>query len=213
MPDRPALLVDLDGTFVDTFPDLVAAAVRTLHARGVEPVLAPGDPRVRQATGAGAGAVLRALSGIGEVPAAWVADMVDDYETRICELGGAFDGVEAWLDFPLAVVTNKPLRLAVRLLGRVFARPPLVCTPETAGVAKPDPAMLAEACRHLGVAPAAAWVIGDDPRDEAAAVAAGMRFWAADWGYAPPGTWSGRAADGVLRHPAELLDRIRADRR
>ncbi len=203
---RSVLLVDLDGTFVDTVPDLAPAAVHAARLHGLPIHLTADAPALRMAAGGGAAAMLRALTGLAEPPADSVSAMIDQYATAIARYSLPFAGTEAWLDCPLAVVTNKPLRLAARLLGRLFERPPLLCTPETAGAPKPDPAMLLEAVRHLGADPADVIVVGDDPRDEAAAAAAGVRFVAAAWGYALPEVWRNRRDIRVLSHPSELMD-------
>lgn len=205
---RPVLLVDLDGTYVDTFPDLARAAGLAAEAHGLPIRLTLDAPPLRVAAGGGAAAMLRALTGLDELPAAATATMIDLYAADIAGRSRVFAGAESWAAHPVAVVTNKPLRLAARLLGRLFERPPLLCTPETAGAPKPAAAMMFEAVRRLGAEPADAVVVGDDPRDEAAAAAAGMRFVAAAWGYAPPETWAGRRDIAVLAAPRELLDLV-----
>ena len=205
---RAVLLVDLDGTFVDTVPDLAPAALQAARAHGLPIRLAADAADLRTAAGGGAAAMLRALTGLSEPPAAAITAMIDAYAADIARYSRPFVGTESWLAYPLAVVTNKPLRLAARLMGRLFDRPPLLCTPETAGAAKPDGAMMFEAARHLGADPADVIVVGDDPRDEASAVAAGMRFVAAGWGYAPPEIWRDRRDIAVLQQPAALIDLV-----
>lgn len=215
---RPqALLFDLDGTLVDSAPDL-AGTVNDMRLQCGHEALP--YALLRPHAGSGARGMLGA--GLGLSPAdETYAERRDEflhlYAQRLLRLTRCFDGVAELLQqlheaaLPLAIVTNKALHLATPLVDGLLLRPPVQVliggdsTPHT----KPHPAPLLAACAALGVAPDACVYIGDDPRDMAAARAAGMAGWAAAWGYlgpgAPPEAWG---ADAVLDSPTAVLKRL-----
>ena len=179
---KPAILVDLDGTLVDTFPDLYGAAHRTLQRHGV---LAEGLEMddLRQTTGRGARAILEEMTS-RPVRDEWLTQMLDDYEANVAKESRPFPGVEGWFDWPFAVLTNKPVRFARPLVDALFTGRtwPLV-TPDDAGESKPAPAGVRLAMDKLAVGPSESIVVGDDLRDYQAAEAAGARFVAVLYGY------------------------------
>ena len=186
MPDRPlplqrpqALLIDLDGTLVDTVGDFVAA----LQATGRELDLGPTDPAwVRQAIGRGGQRLVQGwLARLGAPPerfdAAWAA-----YSAHYAAINGqharVFDGVhEAMplLGLPLACVTNKPQGNAEALLRQLGLRDAFaVVVGQQPGLRpKPHPDALLRACEGLGMAPAQTWMLGDSRNDAESAAAAG----------------------------------------
>jgi 2-phosphoglycolate phosphatase len=210
-----AVLFDLDGTLVDSAPDLGAAADRMRVARGL-PSLAQEHYRPRAGSGrAGhAGRCVRRRSGPCRLPA-----LKDEFfvTTKRCMMDhtGPFDGV-AHLVADLSrrglvwgVVTNKSARFAeplTRALDLFAGASVLVCgdtTPHT----KPHPAPLLEAARRLDIAPAQCMYVGDDHRDILAGQAAGMSTVAADlWlprAVADPLAWG---ADAAIKSPLGLLE-------
>lgn len=209
-----AVLFDLDGTLIDSAPDLAGAANALLAAQG-RPLLA--FEALRPHAGSGARGMLKAAFGL--VPGDTRYDELRDaflvhYEGRMLQqttLYPAVLPVLAALDaqgLPWAIVTNKAMRFAepsARALGLLPRARALVAgdsTPHT----KPHPAPLLEAALRIGQDPARCVYVGDDPRDVRAGRAAGMATLAAAWGYlgveAPPSAWG---ADQVLDHPAQLL--------
>ena len=212
-----ALLFDLDGTLLDSAPDLAGAVNDMRASRGLMQV--PYE-RLRPHAGSGARGMLGAGFDLPPQHADYAAhrdEFHDRYEARMLQATQPFDGIAALLGqiqklgLPCGIVTNKALRFAVplvRAFGELVAVNVLVggdSTPHT----KPHPAPLLEAARQLDVAPERCVYIGDDLRDMLAARAAGMGAWAAAWGYLglvkPIEAWG---ADAVLHEPLQILQRL-----
>lgn len=209
-----AVLFDLDGTLLDSAPDLAAAADQ-LRVRGGLPSLPLSHYRAH--AGAGARGMLRVAFGIGPEHATYDQhriDFFDLYEQSLTERTVAFDGVDALLaalqvqGLSWGVVTNKAQRFAVPLTGAMplFDRAAAIVCGDTTPHAKPHPEPVLEAARRVGFAPADCIYVGDDLRDIQAGRAAGMRTVAACYGYLGPDadvrTWG---ADAQVNSPLELL--------
>jgi phosphoglycolate phosphatase len=212
---RPrAVLFDLDGTLIDSAPDLAGAGNEMRVARGL-----PELPfaRFRPMVGAGArGMVGVALQVTPESPE--FPELRDEffrrYEERMTRSTRPFDGVLDMLAVleqqPLAwgIVTNKSQRFTVPLVRALSldARAGAVVCGDTTPHAKPHPAPLLEAARLMGVAPPDCIYVGDDLRDVQAGRAAGMPTVAVRWGYLGEGepveAWG---ADHVIDNPTQLL--------
>jgi len=215
-----AALIDLDGTLLDTAPDLAAAANAMLAELG-RPAL-PASA-VRDFVGKGiAHLVRRALEASAGAPPddATFEAACTRFAAHYARLNGSaaqpFEGVPDGLQamraagLRLACVTNKLARFTEPLLVASGLRDffDAVVTSDLAGARKPDPAIMLEACRRLEVRPAEACVIGDSSNDAAAARAAGCRFLLVPYGYREGRGLREIESDGIvatLREAAKLL--------
>jgi phosphoglycolate phosphatase len=188
------VVFDLDGTLVDSAPDLVAALNVVLSGAGL-PTVAYENARIMVGGGARV-MVERGLKANGRVlPAAdgdrMARDFVAYYADHIAVHSQPFHGVEAALDelaksgCHLAVCTNKLEWLSVRLLDALglTKRFRAICGPDTFGASKPDPRILRGTIERAGGDPARAIMIGDSMTDIATARAAGVPVIAVDFGY------------------------------
>lgn len=187
-----ALLLDLDGTLVDSLPDL-AASVNALLAELGASALA--EMEIAPMIGDGTRSLVeRALAARGidaAPPGSAHTRFLAIYEARPAALSRPYPGVVATLErlsaggWRLAVCTNKPLR-ATRLMLRDLALERFfgaVIAGDSLPVRKPDPQVFLAALQALGVAPAQAIAVGDHVNDLLAADAAGMRAIWANYGY------------------------------
>jgi len=208
------VLFDLDGTLIDSAPDLAGAANAMRLARGLEalPVAA-----LRPMVGAGARGMVRLAFGVQPGEAEYDelrSEFLDRYERASLVHTMVFDAVHPILDRLDArgrrwgIVTNKAERFTHRIvegLGLTQRAAVIVCG-DTTPHSKPHPAPLLEAARRASAAAGECVYVGDDPRDMQAGRAAGMATLAAAWGYLGDGepieAWG---ADAVLAEPAALL--------
>jgi len=186
-----AVLFDLDGTLVDSAPDLAGAVNELLLEQG-RPAMAVSD--LRPMVGAGARGMLGLAFGITPDHADYEVlknRFLELYRHRIVQESRVFEGVWELLDAleghgtPWGIVTNKFSGLAelvTRGLG-LRERTGVLIGGDTTGFAKPHPEPLLAAARHLGVPPEHCLYVGDDLRDIQAGRAAGMQTAAASWGY------------------------------
>ena len=214
LPGTPrCVLFDLDGTLVDTAPDLAYAANQVRAEAGLPP-LPPA--RYRPVASAGARGLLKVgLDLAPEHPdyAARRESFLAHYRAHLARESRLFDGMDAALTaferggLAWGIVTNKPQWLTEPLLAQLgLAARAAVAIGQMEGVApKPAPDALLLACRRAGVAPGDCVYVGDDRRDVVAARAAGMPVIAAAWGYLGEGEdvadWQ---ADAICETPAEL---------
>jgi len=188
------VVFDLDGTLVDTAPDLVAALNHVLAGEGLPPVA---YEQARNMVGGGARVMVeRGLQAHGCMPTPadldrMVRDFISHYADHIAVGSQPFQGAEAALDWlagsgcHLAVCTNKLEWLSLRLLDalRLTARFRAICGADTFGVSKPDPQILRSTIARAGGDPVRAVMIGDSVTDIATARAAGVPVIAVDFGY------------------------------
>ncbi|QQP96583.1 phosphoglycolate phosphatase [Lysobacter enzymogenes] len=185
-----AALFDLDGTLLDSAPDMLATANAMRAARGREPMpLEALRPHVSKGARAMLGAAFADVDA-GEREA-WVPEFLDIYERELGLHGAPFPGVEAMLaaleaaGTPWGIVTNKPEYLARKLMPLLGweARCAVLIGGDTLAARKPDPLPLTVAAQRIGVDPGGCAYVGDDERDILAARAAGMPSVVALWGY------------------------------
>ena len=195
-------LFDLDGTLLDSAPDMLATANRMRAARGRGPMpLAELRPHVSRGSRAMCAAAFPELD--GEVPAELIREFLDTYEAELGKHSVLFDGVAELLDAIEAagsrwgIVTNKPEYLARQVVPQLGweSRCAILIGGDSLPQRKPHPLPLLHAAAQLGVAIDDCVYVGDDQRDIDAARAAGMKSVVALWGYRPEGddplAWGG----------------------
>jgi N-acetyl-D-muramate 6-phosphate phosphatase len=210
--DVQGVLFDLDGTLLDSAPDLYAALAEQCTE---ERVPTPAYARVREVVSRGSRAILRTAFGSRGEPAidALVPRYLDLYQQVMAKETSTFDGIDDLLarieaqGLRWGIVTNKPGFLTDELVQRVgwADRASAVVSGDTLLVKKPDPAPVLLACEQARIAPAHGLFVGDDRRDVQAGAAAGMYTVAVNWGYldgGDPETWG---ADLVIDHPSDLV--------
>ncbi|MGC4398117.1 HAD family hydrolase [Hydrogenophaga sp. T2] len=210
-----AVLFDLDGTLIDSAPDLGAAAEALRKARGLPPLALDA---YRAHAGSGARGMLRVAFDLTPDHPTYPAmrdEFLSAYERCMLIRTQAFHGVDGLLQTLSArrigwgVVTNKAQRFALPIAQAmpVLAGAGAIVCGDTTPHAKPHPAPLLEAARRLALEPSDCIYVGDDLRDIQAGKAAGMRTVAARYGYlgasAAVDDW---AADAVIDSPAEVLN-------
>ncbi len=213
------VLFDLDGTLVDSAPDLAGAANRLRADHGLEPLpLATLRPMV----GSGARGMVGIAFGVapGEPRFEPLRDaFLAHYDVMLLEQTSPFAGVDEMLvaleaaGIPWGIVTNKAARFTLPIVAglKLAQRAAVVVCGDTTPHSKPHPAPLLHAAGAMGLAPEDVVYVGDDLRDAQAARAAGMAMVAATWGYLglgePVHDWG---ADALVDTPGQLLDWLRA---
>ena len=207
-----AVLFDLDGTLVDTAPDMVTALQEMQRAHGYAPIdYALGRANVSN----GAMGLLRVgFPNIDEDGrSAMICEYIERYKDRLCEETTVFGGLDRLLESldaagcPWGVVTNKPGHLTDSLLDSLALAARSACTVsgDTLPQRKPDPAPLLHACELAGLLPQNTVYVGDASRDIQAGQNAGMATVAAAYGYVTPDDDPQRwGADLVAADTAEL---------
>jgi phosphoglycolate phosphatase len=188
------IVFDLDGTLVDTAPDLINALNFVLDREGLSPVPLHA---ARNMIGAGArrlierGLELEGRSASVEDVTRLTGDFIDHYAAHIADHSRAFEGLEDTLDelaalgYRFAVCTNKLEWLSKLLLDRLglSSRFSAICGADTFGVSKPDPAILRQTVARAGGELASAIMVGDAGPDIGVARRAGIPVIGVEFGY------------------------------
>jgi phosphoglycolate phosphatase len=216
-----AVLIDLDGTLVDSLPDIACAANSMRVELGLSPL-----PLARIASYVGKGVdvlVHRALTETmdGEVSPEVFHQGKQAFERRYSEVNGnesrTYPGVQQALEelqrkaLPLACVTNKPRSFTLQLLERTNLKAAFaaIVSGDDTRRKKPDAEPMLHACKLLGTAPANTLVIGDSENDVLSARAAGCRVIVVETGYNEGKSLLDLDADAIvatLLHAARLIE-------
>ncbi len=207
---------DLDGTLVDSAPDLAAAANAMLVALGERPLP---EERIAAAIGDGIDVLVqRALAeSAGRAPgegrlAPARALFRDEYAKRVFSASRVFEGVREGLamlarrGIPLGCITNKHSRFTTALLEKAGLAQHLdfVLCADAPEQRKPAPYLLLEACRRLGIAPAELLFVGDSGLDVAAARAARCPVVLVAYGYNRGVAPADAGADAIVNDITQL---------
>ena len=213
-----ALLLDLDGTLVDTAPDMVATLNRVL-AKHNEP--SADEIQAGKLVSNGAEALLE--FGFGDAFSKYdtellVNDFLTDYAENVCVKSTLFDGMSDVLELceknniRWGVITNKPIELSKSVLQGLglFERCAILLGGDSLPVKKPDPAPMLHSCMVMSLAPSECLYVGDHERDIMAGNAAGMDTAAALWGYLnegdDPEAWKAKFLTGTPQGLYRLVE-------
>ncbi|MGQ7244833.1 HAD-IA family hydrolase [Salinicola sp. V024] len=211
------LLFDLDGTLVDTAPDLAEATNRLREHH--ELARLPYEDIRAQVSNGGSALVTLAVGWAVDHPRHATARefLLERYAQAVAEKSEVFPALVPLLTRweaagrPWGIVTNKPRRYAEPLIAALGLAPGVMLCADDLPVRKPDPAPLLEAARQIGVDAPRCWYIGDHRRDMEAANSAGMAAIAVRYGYiAEDDDIDAWPATQWFATPAELTDTLLA---
>jgi len=219
-PTAPLIVFDLDGTLIDTAPDLVATLNVVFEREGIPPVP---YATARNLIGGGAKAmIVRGIEAEGRIISPeqldhLFADFITHYTEHVADRSLPFPGLIEALDIlsarghRFAVCTNKFERQSLLLLNhlRIADRFDAICGQDTFAVKKPDPDALRQTVEAAGGSMPNAIMIGDSETDILTARAAGVPVIAVDFGYSERPV-ADYAPDRVISHFAQLPDQIAA---
>jgi phosphoglycolate phosphatase len=220
MTSLHTIVFDLDGTLVDTAPDLISALNHVLDREGLPPVPLHA---ARNMIGAGARKLIeRGLEaegrsvGVEEINR-MTADFIDYYADHIADESRPFEGLEAALDHlaarghRLAVCTNKLEWLSKRLLDRLdlSSRFAAICGADTFGVQKPDPTILRQTVARAGGELSASIMVGDAGTDVGVARRAGVPVIGVGFGYTDVPI-AELKPDRLINHMRDLPDAVKS---
>lgn len=208
-----AALFDLDGTLIDTAPDMGGALNNLLVEEGLSPLpIESIRPYVSQG-----GLVLTQLGFAGHVEATEIEPLriryLQHYRDIVADNSKLFNGFKdifEWLQekqINWGIVTNKPEWLTKPLLKQLNIQSPVVICGDTLEHRKPHPQPLQVAAERLGLECQQCIYVGDDERDVISGNAADMKTLIAAYGYIGPHTdIHGWSADGIIQQPVDLIN-------
>jgi len=216
-----AVLLDLDGTLVDTAPDMVGSLNRVLKHHGKQ--AADVDQAGKLVSNGGKALIEFGFGdsiGKGDIPDSdqLVDEFLADYKQYVANDSFVYDGMHDVLEYcesnalKWGVITNKPLHLAKDLLDSLglLKRCAILLGGDSLPVKKPDPVPMLHSCMVLSLAPSECLYVGDHLRDIQAGNAAGMDTASALWGYISetekPHEWN---ANFILNSPNGLLNLVK----
>jgi phosphoglycolate phosphatase len=208
-----AVLFDLDGTLLDTAPDMVGALDALRRENGLAPL--PFE-EARASVSHGSARLVRLGFPDADVErmAALQSRYLEIYGAGLCANTRLFPGMGAvlaelaTLHLALGIVTNKPAWLTEPLLKQLGLRERFACviSGDTLSERKPHPMPLLHAAKLAGAQPRECLYVGDAERDVQAARAAGMQSLVATYGYLAEGEdWRAWGGDGAIAAPADIL--------
>ncbi|MBI1201515.1 MAG: HAD-IA family hydrolase [Rhodopseudomonas sp.] len=220
MNSAALIVFDLDGTLIDTAPDLVATLNVIFERENIPPVP---YATARNLIGGGARAMIKrgvAAEGRSLTPERLeelFAEFVAYYTEHVADRSLPFPGLTDALDtlsargHRFAVCTNKFERQSLLLLDhlKLSARFDAICGQDTFGIPKPDPEILHRTIAAAGGRPGHAIMIGDSETDVATARAAGVPVIAVDFGYSERPI-ADYAPDRIIGHFSQLPDQVTA---
>ena len=206
------VLFDLDGTLVDTAPDLIACLNSALTYHGFN-AIAP--EKVRPCISYGAVAMIKKseTQASDEIQAQILETLLSDYQNNILQHGGFFEGIEQTLQLiedkglKWGVVTNKRSRFTQPLMKalKLTERAACIISGDTTNKSKPHPEPMLAACKQARVKAENCVYIGDAKHDIMAGKAANMKTLAAVYGYLTcedkPDDWG---ADALIESPLQI---------
>jgi N-acetyl-D-muramate 6-phosphate phosphatase len=213
LPKAPqGVLFDLDGTLLDSAPDLHAALAA--YCAEVDAAVPP-YAMVREVVSRGSRAILRcAFNESDDALLERMPRYLELYHSMMSRHTRPFEGIDALLETLEAsavawgIVTNKPGYLTDDLVHQIgwSHRACAVVSGDTLPVRKPDPAPVLLACERAGLEPSRCLFVGDDRRDVQAGNDAGLYSVAVHWGYLDGGDPYAWGADAVVEHPRQLAE-------
>ena len=211
------VLFDLDGTLVDTAPDMAFALNQTLSRHDREPLP---QAVIRSSVSLGGAALVKLAFNMVESDPDFTRirdEFLAIYRANLCRHSRLFPGMEQVLarlersNIPWGIVTNKPAWLTHPLTQalQLDTRATCIVSGDTLAQRKPHPAPLLHACKQLRRSAQETVYVGDDRRDVQAGSSAGAATLVARYGYIGPNedpqTWG---ADGYIDRPEEILSWI-----
>lgn len=205
-----AVILDLDGTLLNTLPDITRVVNGVIADIGMAPV---SRERIRSLVGSGVEALLEGLG----VPEQWNAPLSEEISSRYARMNDpmseVFPGVTRMLEVlfqggaPVCVLSNKTTAGVKKALDHHFPEYPFTAFRGSAPgrPAKPSPDVLLEILGEAGVKPEEAVMAGDGETDVRVAAAAGTAHIACLWGYRSREVLAGEGADVFAESPLDVL--------
>ncbi len=204
------ILFDLDGTLIDTAPDLAYALNSLLLENGLNEK--PYE-QIKPLVALGGKALIKFGFDCDESHPEFTnrhLRILEIYTNNIDKFSKLFDGIDKLFNVIKnqnmfwGIVTNKPENLTHLLLEKLSLNPDVVVCGDTLEYNKPHPAPLLYACAQLGVSPQHCWFVGDDKNDMVAGKNASIKTIAVTYGYGKvEQDWN---YDYLIKKPSEILE-------